>query len=99
MINTNKSLFEVRLTTPNWQLNKNTDNVPCNTVVPISASSLTLVTGETTTNSGGWSSTSWTLTKMAAVAVFIYKSIETKLSKRLKTWNKLELSTIVVKWI
>lgn len=48
-----------------------TSNAPWRTLVPGGASSLTLVTGDTTTNSGGWSSTSWTFTKMAAVAVFI----------------------------
>lgn len=43
--------------------------------VPGGASSLTLTTGETTTNSGGWSSTSCTFTNMAAVPVFLYNII------------------------
>jgi len=49
---------------------KGNRNEPCKTDVPILAFSLILATGVMAMNSGGWSSTSCTFTRIAVVPVF-----------------------------
>jgi hypothetical protein len=64
-------LTECEIYETKWnERNLYNQQIPCSTGVPIWASSLTLVTGVATTNSGDWSSTSKTFTSIAAVPVF-----------------------------